>query len=122
MLKYQNTYYYDHKDKILQSRKERYSNDLEYKINTKLYANIRSDNKKCRDFEDKKPISCEEVLNIINKQNNKCCVCNSDLQLKNYSNRSGEQFSINRKDNKRPHILENIEICCWKCHRHLKRK
>jgi hypothetical protein len=66
-------------------------------------------------FNNKGNIEVDDVLLLLNKQNNKCYVCNDNLETNNYEKFCCYQFSIDRIDNSKPHNKDNVLISCYFC-------
>ena len=68
-----------------------------------------------KDFGRKGSLTNEHILELLEKQKNKCCVCNDEVLLENYNPRCYYQFSVDRVHNDQPHDIGNVLISCYYC-------
>ncbi len=64
-------------------------------------------------------LSFEEFLNIIS--NSKCYYCDTELiyhkHSRNWSNTVTRAHQLDRKNNEKGYIKDNVVPCCWTCNR-----
>lgn len=112
-------YHEDNQNKIKEYKKQyhkkHYNSNLEKIVKSKIRGNIKSDIKHNRLYNEEDYITIEFIKDLLIKCNNCCCLCSKQLKLTNYEYKDAEQFSIDRLDNKMPHIKSNCQITCWNC-------
>lgn len=60
-------------------------------------------------------ISLGNVLELLDRQQNRCYVCRDIVLLCGYDSYCIYQFSLDRIDNSKPHTTDNILISCYYC-------
>ena len=88
--------------------------------NQRLIENIQKKISSHKNFDKKRfkiygNITYDDVLLLLTKQNNKCYVCNDNLELINYDSNCQYQFSIDILNNEKPHDKDNVLISCYFC-------
>jgi len=83
-------------------------------IHKKIYSYRKQDRDAGREFNYKEYINYKWVLNALKKCCYKCSRCNCVLQTQ-YQKGDLHQWSINRIDNSKAHIMDNCEISCLSC-------
>ena len=109
----QNIQIFIHPEKEVQSYTQaRLKQYFNFKINN--YKN--QDKKANRDFISDDYIDEDFIFNQIKKTNNKCSYCKKDLELFiDNENNVKSDLTIDRINNKLPHIKSNCKICCLIC-------
>lgn len=71
----------------------------------------------CRGFTWSKSdyVDSDWVIKELIKCQGNCVNCHCKLKLNNWELRDPEQFTIDRIDNKYPHLINNCQIFCWGC-------
>jgi hypothetical protein len=78
-----------------------------------IYFHLKDKSKK-RKIEFK--ISEKDFIQWYNNQNKKCCYCNRpEKEVINDANKKSYRLSIDRKDNNKGYVLDNIVLCCYRC-------
>lgn len=127
---YNRQYYIKNHDKLLNKSKNNYHNNEEYyktyrknKYKTDFYTNIKqkiytykiTDIITKRFYNPSDYIDNEWVLYELEKCNNKCNLCGNNLLLISDYPFNQCQLSIDRINNKLPHIRTNCRITCLHC-------
>ena len=66
-------------------------------------------------------LTVEHVLDMIEKSNTRCVVCDTDLLLQGYTKCHGQTFSIDRLDDSQGHYKWNVRLTYLSCNRRHKR-
>ncbi|MFA5151321.1 MAG: hypothetical protein WC554_02050 [Clostridia bacterium] len=98
----------------------RYKSSLENISKYKIFEYRRRDKNKGRDYNIDDYITVEWIKEKI-KENPQCSLCKCELLLCRYPKNDGQQFSVQRINNKLAHIKKNCCIICWKCNHIAKR-
>ena len=106
-------YYQENKQKI---KKKRFAT-FETLCRSKIASNKVADEKYNRKIKEKEYITVEWIKAELARQRNKCHYCLRKLKLKQYDNENDKmsQFSVDRKDNSKPHHRSNCVISCVEC-------
>ena len=85
-------------------------------FNMKIQNYKNQDNKAKRDFKAEDYIDENFIFQQQKKTNNKCSYCLKDLEIFiDNDNTVKSNLTIDRVDNKLPHIKSNCKICCFMC-------
>lgn len=60
-------------------------------------------------------IKTEDVFELLKRQENRCYVCKNNVLLSQYHNHCLYQFTLDRINDKIPHIKDNVLISCYYC-------
>jgi hypothetical protein len=86
---------------------------LYQQLKAKLSSYRTQDNEK--GFVDQQPMDISGVIQKLEQSNFKCFYC-KEIVLILYDNvRDPRQWTLERLDNKRGHVLDNVEIACLSC-------
>jgi hypothetical protein len=121
-------YYEENKETINEQKRNYYEKNKE-KINKQISINSKSVNaltiklRNCKnaDKEKKRDFDIDEqfIKELLEKQNNICNHCKTQVKIEWEDNKDPLQFSINRLVNSIGHIKVNVEITCWGCNNKL---
>ena len=85
-------------------------------LSEKIKGHIDSDKKKGFEWKEEEYVDREWFNKQIKKQHY-CCACCHNLLSLNYDDKDEAQYSINRKDNTKPHTMKNCDVFCLSCQR-----
>lgn len=104
-------YIVEHKEKIKAWQKSGVKTIIKSKIN----AHRHSDEKYKRQYNEDDYITLDFIMDLIEKSQKKCTICDIDLKYTQYDTHDRAQFSIDRLDNAKAHTKDNVRIICAGC-------
>ena len=63
-------------------------------------------------------LDVEFIAELCAKSDGKCCVCHEKIMFENYPQMDNKQFSVDRLDNTKGHLKDNVRITCLACNTH----
>ena len=60
-------------------------------------------------------LTLDEVLNFLKTEGMSCFYCGRETTLDYPHNYYPKQFTLDRVQNKLPHIITNLKVCCYTC-------
>lgn len=105
----------EYNDKRKQYYKEITRKNFEKMIRVKINTYFTKDKKKFKFDRDDNYITIEWVKQELESQGNKCLYCANDLELCEFKAHERLQFTVDRIDNSKPHLISNCVICCAYC-------
>jgi hypothetical protein len=108
-------YYRENKDEIDKKNKLHRKSTLEILLKAKFKDHKREDKHYNRLYKDDEFVTIEYIKDLLIKCNNCCCLCFKQLKLTNFDFLDKDQFTIDRIDNTKAHIIGNVQIACLSC-------
>ena len=84
---------------------------LKKNLQTKLGDYRKRDKKRGLDFK----LSINECIQLVNKTDSKCPECECEMLFEDYKPWCLYQFSLDKIDNEKGHVIENLRIICYFC-------
>lgn len=90
-------------------------NNINKIINKKISAYKAQDEKNKRDITSEEYVSAKDVKDLFVKQDYKCYICCDTVIIAEWQSKCLYQFTLDRINNKLPHLKNNILVSCYYC-------
>ena len=84
-------------------------------LNMKINGYKEQDKLMNRKFKDSEYIEVNDILSMLDKDKHVCGFCNKPYEIKNIDGVIKTNITVQRENNKKPHIKGNCSLLCCKC-------